>query len=274
MFNLRFRLLTIAGLFVASIGCSQSQDDASGGSADDGDQAEVVVSEAPEESNVDETPTIETVEEQVTQSAPTSVEGVDVPDVAALADGEGEALVEGVSEDVKSTVATAKETAGAEAARLAAAAENQARAAGQTAVQEVEDGAAALAQKAGLEDEAAALATAAANRVIATGGWTKKSQKADGTWTIAVEDGVGKITLSDDFSTRNAPDLKIFLSPLSASDVTASTAVSGSAFIGPLQSNKGAQSYTIPADIDVSAYRSILIHCEQYTKLWVAADIN
>ena len=113
----------------------------------------------------------------------------------------------------------------------------------------------------------------ASNRAISSGVWTKKNFKAKGAWTLAVVDGVTTISLDDDFSTRNAPDLKIFLSPLSAKEVKNKTAVPGSLLISPLKSNKGAQSYTIPAGTDLSQYKSVIIHCEAYTKLWSASDL-
>ena len=113
----------------------------------------------------------------------------------------------------------------------------------------------------------------AANGTLASGTWTKKSFKTKGSWTLSAENGVTTISLDDDFSTRNAPDLKIFLSPLSASEVKNKTAVPGSLLIAPLQSNKGQQSYVVPAGTDFSQYKSVIIHCEAYTKLWSAADL-
>ena len=113
----------------------------------------------------------------------------------------------------------------------------------------------------------------AASGTLASGTWTKKSFKTKGSWTLSAENGVTTISLDDDFSTRNAPDLKIFLSPLSASEVKNKTAVPGSLLIAPLQSNKGQQSYVVPAGTDLSKYKSVIIHCEAYTKLWSAADL-
>ena len=113
----------------------------------------------------------------------------------------------------------------------------------------------------------------ASGGVIASGTWTKKSFKTKGSWTLSAENGVTTISLDDDFSTRNAPDLKIFLSPLSAASVKNKTAVPGSLLIAPLQSNKGRQSYIVPAGTDLSKYKSVIIHCEAYTKLWSAADL-
>jgi len=126
--------------------------------------------------------------------------------------------------------------------------------------------------EASAEPEAKAEAEAP-NRTISTGTWTKKSFKAKGAWSLDVVDGVTTISLDDNFSTRNAPDLKIFLSPLSASEVKNKTAVPGSLLIAPLKSNKGAQSYIVPEGTDLANYKSVIIHCEAYTKLWSASDL-
>ena len=100
------------------------------------------------------------------------------------------------------------------------------------------------------------------------GTWTKKSQKIAGAWKI-VETAEGRfLELDDSFKTRRAPDLKLFLSPLEAGSVNAKNATSGSVLIAKLQKAKGAQRYEIPADIDLDAYQTLVLHCEKYTKLW------
>ena len=116
---------------------------------------------------------------------------------------------------------------------------------------------------------------AQAETVLHEGVWTKKSFKSAGEWSIIeAANGVRYIKLSDDFRTRNAPDLKIFLSPQAAADATGSNATDGALLISPLESNRGAQTYEIPADVDLDAYASILIHCEAYSKLWSASDLS
>ena len=45
-----------------------------------------------------------------------------------------------------------------------------------------------------------------------SGSWTKKSFSVSGTWSIVEEGGKHFVVLSDDFKTKKAPDLKIFLS--------------------------------------------------------------
>ena len=100
------------------------------------------------------------------------------------------------------------------------------------------------------------------------GTWTKKSQKIAGAWKI-VETAEGRyLELDDAFKTRRAPDLKLFLSPLEAGNVNAKNATSGSVLIAKLKKSKGAQRYELPADLDLDDYQTLVLHCEQYTKLW------
>jgi len=115
---------------------------------------------------------------------------------------------------------------------------------------------------------------AATEEVLHEGVWTKKSFKSAGSWSI-VSDDSGKlfVKLSDDFKTRNAPDLKIFLSPQAAADTTGRNATDGALLISPLESNRGAQIYEIPEGTDLDSFSSILIHCQAYSKLWSASDL-
>ncbi|MEM8770750.1 MAG: DM13 domain-containing protein [Pseudomonadota bacterium] len=110
-------------------------------------------------------------------------------------------------------------------------------------------------------------------KTLHSGTWTKKSFKSSGTWEIYSEGGKHYVKLSSDFRTRNAPDLKIFLSPLEASKTNGKNATDGSLLVAPLSSNSGEQVYEIPASADLASFKSVLIHCEQYSKLWSAADL-
>jgi len=104
--------------------------------------------------------------------------------------------------------------------------------------------------------------------------WIKKKAKVTGTYEIIERDGNRFIRLLDDFKTKKGPDLKLVLSPLTADAVTAKTALDGSLIVHELKSYKGAQEYTIPEDADLSKYKSVLIHCQKYTKLWGAARLE
>lgn len=113
------------------------------------------------------------------------------------------------------------------------------------------------------------LALSASAATAASNTWTKKSYAAKGTWEIT--DGQIKLI---DFSTKKAPDLKIFLSPQSLESITNKNAINGAKLISKLESHKGDQSYQIPDGVNTSEYKTVIIHCEKYRKLWCGADLQ
>ena len=73
---------------------------------------------------------------------------------------------------------------------------------------------------------------------------------------------------------KAAPDLKIVLSPHEPDDASSRNALRGGVILGQLESNKGRQAFSIDESIDLNRFASVLIHCEQYTKLWGAAELH
>lgn len=114
--------------------------------------------------------------------------------------------------------------------------------------------------------------TVAAQAVDTATPFTKKKYRIKGAWSLIQRDGQSLIQFSDDFKTKNGPDLKIFLSPQSINDVTGKTALNGALNLGALKSNKGAQEYIVPAGTDLSRFNSVLVHCEAYSILWGGGD--
>lgn len=112
-------------------------------------------------------------------------------------------------------------------------------------------------------DKAAASAPATIGQVF-----TKKKYKIKGDWQVVQEGGKTIIRFSDDFKTKNGPDLKVFLSPQRVADVTGKTALEGAVTLGALKSNKGTQDYVIPNGVSLANFSSVLIHCEAYSVLW------
>lgn len=101
----------------------------------------------------------------------------------------------------------------------------------------------------------------------------KKKKSIKGSYTIVERDGAKFIRFSDDFKAKKGPDLKVFLSPQTISDVNGKTAVNGSINIGKLTNTKGTQEYKIPDSVDLSSFKSVLVHCEEYSVLWGGADL-
>ncbi len=117
------------------------------------------------------------------------------------------------------------------------------------------------------------LTSPAAAERLAAGGFSNQAQRIAGGWTIEREaDGV-YLVLSSDFRTRSAPDLKFFLHTLPASQITAQNATRG-VLVGELANARGAQRIRLPANIDPARFRSLVLHCEQYTVLWGAGDLR
>ncbi|WP_371397164.1 DM13 domain-containing protein [Fretibacter rubidus] len=108
----------------------------------------------------------------------------------------------------------------------------------------------------------------ASAQALPSGDFVKKKKSIKGDWTVVQENSQTIIRFSDDFKTKNGPDLKIFLSPQSIGSVTGKTAVDGAVLLGVLKSNKGAQDYVLPAGVSLASFSSVLIHCEAYSILW------
>ncbi len=112
------------------------------------------------------------------------------------------------------------------------------------------------------------------SNAVAQGSWTKKTQSASGTWKITDVGGNLVFEVSDDFKTKKAPDLKIFLSPLTASAAENKNAITKSLLVAELPKISGSFEVALPAGTNLDDYNSVLIHCEKYTKLWVASDLH
>ena len=105
------------------------------------------------------------------------------------------------------------------------------------------------------------------------GTFEKKSFKIKGSWTITQVDGQQVIRFNDDFSTKKGPDLKLFLSKKSVDNLSKNPTFEAPLSLGLIDSNKGQQEYVLPEGVNLDDYESILIHCEQYNKLWGGFDI-
>lgn len=108
----------------------------------------------------------------------------------------------------------------------------------------------------------------------ADGAWTNKQYKINGGWTLERKDGQNIIRFDENFKTKGGPDLKVFLSTHTIDNANGKNATDGSVLIGVLKSNKGAQEYVIPDNVDLASFQSLLIHCEQYSVLWGGASIH
>jgi hypothetical protein len=111
---------------------------------------------------------------------------------------------------------------------------------------------------------------------MASGSFRKAEAPVSGGFSISEQGGKTVLTLSGDFKTNDmAPDLWVAFSPsatpLAMSKAPAFPLKPGSyTLLSKLKSSKGAQSYVIPASIDLKAQRSVLIWCQKFnaTMAW------
>lgn len=101
-----------------------------------------------------------------------------------------------------------------------------------------------------------------------SGEFIKKQKSIKGSWEIIQRGDQTVIKFGDDFRAKRGPDLKVFLSPKTVSNVTGKTATDGAVLIAELSSNKGAQEYILPDGINLNDFESLLVHCEAYSVLW------
>lgn len=91
---------------------------------------------------------------------------------------------------------------------------------------------------------------------VATSGITVSGESK-----IYIENRTKKVVL-ENFSISNGPDLKVYLSKSSSPDEFI--------ILGSLTSSTV---YLIPEQVDLTEYRYVLIHCQQYNHLFAVAEL-
>jgi len=88
-----------------------------------------------------------------------------------------------------------------------------------------------------------------------------------------LEDGSHILRL-DDFQVENGPDLYVYLVPLDSVPNTSGSEIAGSVSLGKLKGNIGDQNYEVPADLDLSQFKSVVIWCQAFAVPFSAASLN
>lgn len=109
--------------------------------------------------------------------------------------------------------------------------------------------------------------------VVASGEFERKKKNTKGAFEIVETEAGLVLRANEEFSTGRGPDIKIFLSPLSAADANGDNATQGAVFLGQLESRRGAFEFPIPADADLATFNSVLVHCEEFSVLFGAGDL-
>jgi len=103
--------------------------------------------------------------------------------------------------------------------------------------------------------------------------FVKKRYTIHGSAKLEDVKGQKRLTFSDDFKTKNGPDLKIYLSKYSIDSLSSREVDQSAVKLSVLKSHKGSQSYIIPDDLNMDDFESVVIQCEAYTVLWGGFDL-
>lgn len=86
-----------------------------------------------------------------------------------------------------------------------------------------------------------------------------------GTGLLEADGGVTTLSFDNAFNTQSGPDLHVYLSiNFEAPTAQGNTNID----IGELIANSGAQSYTIPSNVNLGDYNYVLIHCKSFNHWW------
>lgn len=124
-------------------------------------------------------------------------------------------------------------------------------------------------------ERAASVVSESAADIIASGSFTDKGgQETRGAYRIE-DTGEGlRLVLSEAFRTDRGPDLHVVLTPTGAPEAdNDNVMVTGAHVVDELQSRSGAQIYELEADLDLSPFRSVIVHCIRFTHLYGAAPL-
>ncbi len=104
--------------------------------------------------------------------------------------------------------------------------------------------------------------------------WIERKYEVQGSWRIEHRAKTDKspaltqLILGANFKTEKGPDLKVVLSPQEASQIKSKNTLNGGLVLGVLSRYSGESTFNIPVGTDLSKFKSMAIHCEEYSVLW------
>ena len=83
-----------------------------------------------------------------------------------------------------------------------------------------------------------------------------------------------RILRLQNFSVDNGPDLYVYLVPIDPVPNASGSDIPGYYSLGRLKGNVGDQNYELPADLDLSQYKSVVIWCQAFAVPFAAAPLT
>ena len=112
---------------------------------------------------------------------------------------------------------------------------------------------------------------AASPRTIASGtlGYVDGLHHGTGS-TLLIRTGDAVVLRFENVAITNAPDVHVYLSRETGGKWSETTSL----YVGPLKATNGSFNYSLPADADLSAYKSVVVWCRQFAVLVTWADLR
>ncbi|MBM4427644.1 MAG: DM13 domain-containing protein [Chloroflexi bacterium] len=111
------------------------------------------------------------------------------------------------------------------------------------------------------------------DKILSRGSFYNLRYKGGGEAVVyQLADG-SRILRLQDFSVDNGPDLFVYLVPVDPVPSTSGTEIAGFYNLGVLKGNIGDQNYEIPADLDLSQFKSVVICCRAFAVPFSAAPL-
>ena len=107
---------------------------------------------------------------------------------------------------------------------------------------------------------------------IKKGNFENINYMTSGSVNIEEIDGKKYVMLGEDFSTPSGPNLVLYLTKNSGK--TTRDDIRNGVELKELKSTKGKQVYEIPANVDISQYNSVTIHCKAFNVPWSYAKLQ
>ncbi len=83
-----------------------------------------------------------------------------------------------------------------------------------------------------------------------------------------------RILRLQNFEVDNGPELHVYLFPNDPVSTSSGVEIPGSYDLGHLKGNIGDQNYEIPADLDLSQFKSVVIWCQPFKVTFIAAPLT
>ncbi|MEP7200669.1 MAG: DM13 domain-containing protein [Chloroflexota bacterium] len=118
------------------------------------------------------------------------------------------------------------------------------------------------------------VADATKMKVLAAGSFYNIVHDGKGTATVyQLADG-SRVLRLDDFQVLNGPDLHVWLVPVDPVPNSIGTEIAGYVDLGKLKGNIGSQNYPLPATVDVSQFKSVVIWCQPFRVPFIGAALK